>query len=99
MDNTDSPGRAEARGSNSGDRRSERDIERLPDSAPNVNREIRELIRQHADRVSLIRVRGPRNTLYFEIVFGDRCLRYPLLWSASSKFDRLIAKLGGAQQP
>ena len=47
----------------------------------------------------LFEVMERRRRFHYEIVSGNQRWSFPLLWSAYLKLDRLVAKLGGAQQP
>lgn len=93
MNGNSPPGRAEASGSNAGDRRSERDTEQIPDQALVGNRK---LIKRERG-FELFEVMERRRRFHYEIVSGDRRWSFPLLWSAYLKLDRLVAKAGDAQ--
>jgi hypothetical protein len=62
--------------------------QQILDPAPNVNREVRELIRD-AEPFYLFLIRGRRNRVRYEIVSGSKTWHFPLLFSAHSKLDRL----------
>jgi hypothetical protein len=98
MHTTDSPemGRARGEHSPSHGRDSTNADQQIPDHAPNVNREVRELIRD-AEPFYLFLIRGRRNRVRYEIVSGSKTWHFPLLFSAHSKLDRLTKN--GAAQP
>jgi hypothetical protein len=70
------------------------DAQQLADSSPVVNRK---LIKSECV-FELVEVMERRRRFHYEITDGTRTWRFPLLWSALLKFDRLVAKAGGAQQ-
>jgi hypothetical protein len=89
MDNTDSPGWAEARGSNSGNRENDKSsTQQIPDSAPAVNR----TLIKRAGGFELFEIRRRRNGFSYEIVSGTQRWVFPLLFSAYSKLDRLTRR-------
>jgi hypothetical protein len=72
-----------------------RDTRQLADSSRVVNRE---LIR--SERIfKVVEVIERRRRFVYEVSDGTRTWVYPLKWSAFLKFDRLVAKQEGGEQP